>query len=151
MLNLNRHEIIGHVGSDPVLKYTPSGRPVANLSIATTARWKDQSGEVHERTEWHRIVVWGQRGQMVAEHVRRGSYLRVVGPSQTRSWTDRDKIKRFVTEVVAQSVDFLTARAPAETQLPPVADGADDPVPADDQADLPPAGSEADIPFVSVR
>jgi single-strand DNA-binding protein len=147
MLNLNRHEIIGHLGADPVLRYTASGRPVANLSIATTAAWKDQAGERQERTEWHRIVVWGKRAEWVAENTRRGNYVRVVGSSQTRSWTDREGTKRFATEVVAQSVDPLYARAAGERQPPASPEAPVDNAPVDDQTEAPPAASDEEVPF----
>jgi single-strand DNA-binding protein len=147
MLNLNRHEIIGHLGSNPTLKHLPSGRAVANLSIATTRVWKDAQGAKREATEWHRVVVWGQRAEMVAEHLRRGSYVRVVGPSQTQEYTDQDGIKRFTTKLVAQSVDFLSPRVANDRKLPAAPEMPEEPAGLDDQADAQPATGDDEISF----
>jgi single-strand DNA-binding protein len=146
MLNLNRHEVIGHLGSDPTIKYLPSGRAVANLSIATTSVWKDAQGAKREATEWHRVVVWGQRAELVAEHLRRGSYVRVVGPSKTQEYTDRDGIKRFVTKLEAQSVDFLTPRPATDCNMPEAPAMPEEPGNLD-QPDGQPAGGDEETPF----
>jgi single-strand DNA-binding protein len=147
MLNLNRHEVIGHLGSDPTLKYLPNGRPVANMSIATTSVWKDAQGNKREATEWHRIVVWGRRAELVAEHLRRGSYVRVVGPNQTQEYTDRDGIKRSTTKLVAQSVDFLSPRAANDRKLPEEPEMPDEPANLDAQSEGQPAGGDDEISF----
>jgi single-strand DNA-binding protein len=145
MLNLNRHELIGHVGSDPQVRNTPSGVTVANLSVATTSVWKDNAGNKKEATEWTRVVVFGKRAELVASHVRRGTYLRVVGRSQTQGYTDRDGVKRFVTKLVASSVDFLSPRAANDQRMPSPPPSMDEPPELDEQG-APSAGDE-EIPF----
>jgi len=121
MLSLNRHEVIGHLGADPELTYTPTNRPVAKFSVCTNRRWKDSQGNVREKAQWHRIVVWGQRAEMVAKYLRKGAYVRVVGESETNEYTDREDIKRWSTQINAQSVDFLERRDDATQNLPDAA------------------------------
>jgi single-strand DNA-binding protein len=138
MLSLNRHEVIGHLGLDPELKYTDANRPYAKLSLCTNRRWKDANGKVHEKPQWHRIIIWGQRAEFAAKFLRKGAYVRVVGESETNEYTDADGVKRWATQINAREIDFLEPR------------GAD----PDDVANDPaaPAGGEpgqgeSDIPF----
>jgi single-strand DNA-binding protein len=146
MLNLNRHELIGHVGSDPEIRNTPSGVSVANLSVATTATWL-VNGAKKESTEWTRVVVFGKRAELVAAHVRRGSYLRVVGRSQTQGYTDRDGVKRFVTKLVASSIDFLTPRAANDSRNPGPPPSMEEPPELDDQTGPASDAADENIPF----
>lgn len=107
--NINRVTIAGHLGKDPEVRYTASGTACANLSVATSEKWKDKStGEKQERTEWHRIVVWGQPAEYVGKYARKGNAVLVEGKIQTRKWQDRDGNDRYSTEIVASSVDILT-------------------------------------------
>jgi single-strand DNA-binding protein len=108
MAGVNKAVLIGHLGRDPELRYTPSGSAVANFSIATSEEWKDKdTGEKQERTEWHRIVAWGKLGEICGEYLHKGSQIYVEGRIQTRSWEDREGIKRYTTEIVAQSMQML--------------------------------------------
>jgi single-strand DNA-binding protein len=108
MASVNKVILVGNLGRDPELRYTQSGTPVANFTMATTDKWNDQaSGEKKERTEWHRIVVWGKQAEICNEYLRKGRQVYVEGSLQTREWTDREGNKRYTTEVRAQRFQML--------------------------------------------
>jgi len=108
MSGLNKVMLIGRLGSDPELRYTPDGTAVANFSIATSEEWKDKnSGEKKERTEWHRVVAWRKLGEICGEYLAKGKQIYVEGRIQTRSWEDKDGNKRYTTEIVASDIQFL--------------------------------------------
>jgi len=108
MASVNKVILIGNLGRDPEVRYTQSGTPVANFTMATTDRWSDAaSGERKERTEWHRIVCWAKQAEIVGEYLRKGKQVYIEGSLQTREWTDRDGNKRYTTEVRAQRVQML--------------------------------------------
>jgi single-strand DNA-binding protein len=110
MSGVNKVIIIGHLGRDPEMKYTPSGVPVANFSIATSETWKDKNtGEKQEKTEWHRIVAWNRLAEICGEYLKKGSQVYLEGKLQTRSW-DKDGETRYATEIVAQSMQMLGAK-----------------------------------------
>src|SRR3990172_402162 len=93
--------LVGNLGRDPELRYTPSGMAVANLNIATNEMWTDKSGEKKERTEWHRVVVWGKQAEVLNSYLSKGRQVYVEGSLQTRSWDDKSGTKRYSTEVRA--------------------------------------------------
>ena len=107
MASVNKVMLVGHLGRDPELRYTPSGTAVANFTLATNDAWTDKSGEKQERTEWHRIVVWGKQAEIVGEYLTKGKQVFVEGSLQTREWNDREGNKRQTTEVRAQRVIML--------------------------------------------
>lgn len=107
MASVNKVILIGNLGRDPEVRYTADGVAVANFSIATSEQWKDKNGEKQERTEWHRIVAWRRLGEICGEYLRKGSQVFIEGKLQTRSWEDRDGVKRYITEVVAQAMQML--------------------------------------------
>ncbi len=108
MAGVNKVILVGNLGRDPEVRYTTSGTPVANFTMATTDRWNDpSSGERKERTEWHRIVVWGKQAEIVGEYLRKGRQVYIEGSLQTREWTDREGNKRYTTEVKALRVQML--------------------------------------------
>ena len=130
MPSMNKVFLMGHLGRDPEARFTAKrGTPVANLSLATTKRWTDGEGEKQERTEWHRVVVFGQGAEFVREYGRKGSLVQVEGSLQTRSWEDKDGVKRYTTEIVARQVQVLTklqetpAGEPPADEAPAAADG----------------------------
>ncbi|OWL84681.1 single-stranded DNA-binding protein [Halopseudomonas aestusnigri] len=97
---VNKVILIGNVGGDPEVRYLPNGNAVANVTLATTDSWKDkQTGQMQERTEWHRVVFFGRIAEVVGEYARKGSKLYVEGRLQTREW-EKDGVKRYTTEVV---------------------------------------------------
>lgn len=104
---VNRVILIGNLGNDPEVRFTPSGQAVANFRIATNESWTDKSGTKQERTEWHRIVVWGKIGELCGQYLKKGRQCFVEGRMQTREWTDKEGKKNYTTEVVAQNVQFL--------------------------------------------
>src|SRR6185437_447007 len=101
--SVNKVILVGNVGQDPEVKYTPSGTPVAKLSLATNERFKDRSDEWQERTEWHSIIAWQRLAEIVGEYVKKGSKLYIEGKLQTSSWEDRQGgSKRYRTEITAR-------------------------------------------------
>ena len=107
MASVNKVILVGNLGADPEKRVTGTGQVVTNFNIATTDRWNDKSGQRQERTEWHRIVVWGQQAENCAQYLSKGRPVYIEGSLRTRQWDDKDGIKRYTTEVVAQRVQFL--------------------------------------------
>ncbi len=110
MVEWNKVILIGNIGADPELRYTPNGSAVSNFNIATNESWNDKSGERQERTEWHRIVVWGRLAEICNQYLRKGSKVFIEGRLQTRSWEGQDGQKRYTTEVVARDMQMLSGR-----------------------------------------
>jgi single-strand DNA-binding protein len=107
MSGVNKVILVGRLGRDPEVRYTPSGTAVANFSIATSEQWNNKDGEKQERTEWHKIVAWRRLGEICGEYLHKGSQIYIEGRLQTRDWEDRDGNKRYTTEVIAQSMQML--------------------------------------------
>jgi single-strand DNA-binding protein len=107
MSGVNKVILVGHLGSDPEIRYTSGGTPVGNFRMATTERWMSKNGERAERTEWHRIVVWGKLAEICAEYLTKGKQVYVEGRLQTRQWQDKEGVKRFTTEVTATNMVML--------------------------------------------
>jgi len=117
MASVNKVVLIGHAGQDPELRHTESGTAVVNLTVATTTRWATQGqGEKKERTEWHRVVVWGKQAEYARAHVTKGAELYVEGSLQTREWTDRTGGKRTTTEIQARRIELLGRRADSQSE-----------------------------------
>jgi single-strand DNA-binding protein len=110
-MSVNKVLLLGRLGGEPELKYTPSGSGVCNFSIATSENWADKSGQKQERTEWHRIVVWGKLGELCNQYLAKGRQVYIEGKMQTRSWDDKSGQKRYTTEVNATNVQFLGEKA----------------------------------------
>ena len=111
MASINKVMLIGNLGADPEVRSTGSGQTVATLRMATTERWLDKSGQKSEKTEWHRVIVWGRQAELCKEYLAKGRSVYVEGKLQTREWTDKEGNKRYTTEVVAQRIQFLGAPA----------------------------------------
>ena len=107
MASLNKVMLIGNLGADPEIRYTPSGAAVANFNMATKAQWTTKEGEKQDKTEWHRSVAWRRLGEICGEYLHQGSLVYIEGRLQTRSWEDRDGNKRYTTEIVAQGMQML--------------------------------------------
>jgi single-strand DNA-binding protein len=138
MASVNKVILLGNLGRDPEVRFTQGGTPVANFTMATTDRWSDPSGEKKEKTEWHRIVVWGKQAEIAGEYLKKGRPVFVEGSLQTREWTDRDGNKRYTTEVRAQRLQLLgrpddrggpAGAAPAEEMGEPAGGFAEDDIP----------------------
>jgi single-strand DNA-binding protein len=111
---VNKVILVGNLGADPETRAMPSGTTVANIRIATSESWKDkQSGEQQERTEWHRVVLFGRLGEIAAEYLRKGSQVYIEGSIRTRKWQDKEGKDRFSTEIVANEMQMLGGRAGA--------------------------------------
>jgi len=157
MGSVNKVILVGNLGADPELKYTPSNRPVCNLSIATNEVWKDKSGQKQEKVEWHRVNVWGDQAEHCSKYLAKGRTVYIEGRLQTRKWQDKEGKDRYSTEVVADRVVFLGGQGPGaegssggggggggakkrgwgdDANAPAAADGPSGPPPSDD-----------DIPF----
>lgn len=104
---INKVLLIGRLGSDPELRYTSNGGAVANFSLATNESWTDKAGQKQEKTEWHRIVVWGKLGELCGQYLAKGRQAYVEGRLQTREWVDKEGHKKYTTEIVAQNIQFL--------------------------------------------
>jgi single-strand DNA-binding protein len=141
MAGINKVILIGRLGNDPEVRYTPDGTAVANFNIATSEEWTDKgTGERKERTEWHRIVAWRRLGEICGEYLSKGKQVYVEGKLQTRSW-EKDGVTRYTTEVIASDVQFLGSRnagdtykstEPAKSQKyedPPLTNRQDDDIP----------------------
>ena len=110
MASVNKVILVGNLGRDPELRYTQGGQPVANFTLATNESWnkKDGSGR-EERTEWHRIVAWGRTAELCAQYLAKGRTVYIEGRLQTREWENKEGQKQRTTEVVAQTVQFLSS------------------------------------------
>jgi single-strand DNA-binding protein len=137
MKSINKVTLIGHCGKQPEIRYTQSGSPVANFSLATNESWVSKTGERQDTTEWHRIVAWGKLAEICQEYVHKGSYLYIEGRLQTRSWEDHGT-KRYMTEIKANEIGLLDRKPGLESaggeppidSLPPESGGGgDDEVP----------------------
>jgi single-strand DNA-binding protein len=135
---MNKVILVGRLGQDPEVRYTENGTAVANLSLATTQTWKSKSGEKKEKTEWHRIVVFGNTAEFAKEYLRKGTMLAVDGQLRTRKWEDRDGTTKYTTEVLARQLTPLSSR---QTESKPEPEEPD--VPFDEKKEE----GEEDIPF----
>jgi single-strand DNA-binding protein len=105
---INKVILVGHLGADPEVKYMPSGSAVTNLSVATTESWKDkQSGDKQERTEWHRVAMFGRLAEIAGEYLRKGSQVYIEGRIQTDKWQDKDGKDRYTTKIIANDMQML--------------------------------------------
>ena len=153
-MSVNKVILVGRLGQNPEVRYTPSGAAVANFSIATSESWMDKGGQKQERTEWHRIVVWGKLAELCNQYLSKGRQVYVEGRLQTREWQDKTGQTKYTTEVQAQTVQFLGsgqqasqgqhAPSPSSPSGPSSFEGPSQQAPASAEA---PAFTEDDIPF----
>jgi single-strand DNA-binding protein len=139
--SVNKVILLGNVGQDPEVKYTPSGVPVARLSLATYERFKDKNDQWQDRTEWHSIVAWQRLAEIVGEYVRKGTKLYIEGKLQTTSWQDQQSgEKKYRTEIVARDIILLGSRENGEKGAAETPNEESGPVPVSSVVD-------EDIPF----
>lgn len=112
---VNKAILIGHLGRDPEMRYTPSGMAVANFTMATSENWTNKEGVKETRTEWHRIVTFGRLAEICGEYLSKGRQVYVEGRLQTREWEDRDGNKRYTTEIVAREMQMLGSKDSGDT------------------------------------
>ena len=111
---VNKVILVGNLGSDPEVRYTPAGAAVANVVLATSTSWRDkQSGELNERTEWHRLAFFNRLAEIVGEYLRKGSKIYVEGALRTRKWQDKSGIDRYTTEIIVNEMHMLDSRGGA--------------------------------------
>lgn len=134
MAGINKVILIGNLGKDPELRYTPNSKAVATFSLATTEKWKDKEGQFQEKTEWHNIVAWGKQAEICKEYLKKGSSVYVEGRLQHRSYDDKDGNKKYITEIVARTVQMLGRKGEAK----------EEPVSQDLESS---AAEEEDLPF----
>ncbi len=142
---VNKVILLGRLGRDPELRYTPKGQAVANFTVATNEIWRNQDGERQERTEWHRIVVWGKTAEFCGNYVTKGRQVYIEGRLQTREWEDREGHKRWTTEIVAQNLQLLGNRREGDAGGTPRDEGAD-PFANEPALEIP-QPPEDDVPF----
>lgn len=148
MSGVNKVTIVGRLGQDPELRYTTSGQGVVRFTVATSDTWKDKNtGEKQERTEWHRIVVWGKLAELCNDYLKKGRQVYLEGKLQTRSWEDSSGVKKYTTEIVGSNVVFLGSTSDSANQGASNFKKQDAPVEfIDGNNDIPDADTD-DIPF----
>lgn len=133
MSSLNKHQIIGNLGRDPEVRYTQSNICVATLSVATSEKWKDNNGNVQERTEWHRCIAWKGLAEVARKYLKKGSKVYLDGPLQTNTWEDKEGVKRYTTEMKVRSMVMLDSKSGQRNEEPPSPE--DNVVPDEDDGD----------------
>lgn len=142
MASLNKAQLIGYLGDDPVVRYLPNGTPTVAISLATTDTWKNkETGEKHEHTEWHRIVFYRGLAEVVSKYLKKGSQAYVEGSLRHRKWTDKEGIDRYTTELEAKTMQMLDRAGSKTTNIENT-----EPL-QDDAPPLPPIFDEEDEPF----
>jgi len=149
---VNKVILVGNLGKDPETRYMPSGSAVTNLTLATSESWKDkQTGDQQERTEWHKIAMFGRLAEIAAEYLRKGSQVYIEGKLRTRKWQDKEGKDRYTTEIVADEMQMLGSRAGGAGAGAPAAAGSapqQRPAAVNDSVDSgPPGDFDDDIPF----
>ncbi len=134
---LNKVILIGRLGADPEIRYTPDGTMVTNFRLATDEQWKTKTGEKAQKTEWHRIVTFRKLAEICGNYLTKGKLVYVEGKIQTRSWEDKEGVKRFITEIVASNMQMLDSKGQGKEQ-----DGG-----WSDQAPASSGEGEEDVPF----
>ena len=147
--SLNKVMIIGNLGADPEIRYTANGTAVANLRIATTENRKNREGEWEERTEWHRVVLYGRQAEVAKDYLRKGSKVYAEGRLETRSWEDQSGQKRYATDIVGNEIVFLDAKGQGGGQDFAGAPSRKQGAPAHGEQSAPPKDfpEEDDLPF----
>ncbi|MEK7679957.1 MAG: single-stranded DNA-binding protein [Deltaproteobacteria bacterium] len=141
MAGVNKVILIGNLGKDPEIRYTPQGAAVCNFSIATARAWKDKDGNKKEETDWHNIVAFGKLAEICGEYLSKGRQVYIDGRIQTRSWDDKDGNKRYTTEIIANEMQMLgpkpAARGEGQGKAEPPQEGGPGGAPPSDMEDVP--------------
>jgi single-strand DNA-binding protein len=150
--SVNKVILVGNLGRDPEMRYTPSGLAVANVTIATTEAWKNKAGEAQESTEWHRLVFYNRLAEIAGEYIRKGSKIYVEGRLQTRKWQDQNTGQdRYMTEIIVDSMQMLGSKGsniPDNTSaMPPLSEKVMESTAAAPSNMAPPDQFDDDIPF----
>ncbi len=133
---INKAILVGRLGKDPEVRYTPDGMMVTNFTMATDEQWKDKNGDKAQKTEWHKIVTFGKLAEICGKYLVKGKLVFVEGRIQTRSWEDKEGVKRYTTEIVASNMQMLDSKGQRDSDTgreePPPHPGVDGPMPDDD-------------------
>jgi single-strand DNA-binding protein len=113
---VNKVILVGNLGQDPEVRYMPNGNAVANLSLATSESWKDQSGQMQEKTEWHRLTIYRRLAEVAGEYLQKGSQIYIEGKLQTRKWTDQAGQDKYTTEVIVENMQMLGGHRQSDQQ-----------------------------------
>ena len=124
--SVNKVVLVGHLGADPESRFTPSGVAVTTFNMATNESWKNKEGEYEDRTEWHRIVLYGKAAETASEYMKKGQLVYIEGRIRTRSWEDKDGMKRYTTEVLGDRFTMLGRKNENQSAAPTDASGDDD-------------------------
>jgi len=127
--SVNKIVLVGHLGADPESRFTPSGVAVSTFNMATNESWKNKEGEYEDRTEWHRIVLYGKAAETASEYMKKGQLTYVEGRIRTRSWEDKDGMTRYTTEVLGDRFTMLGRKGENKSAAPVDAGGDDDDLP----------------------
>lgn len=141
---LNKVMLIGNLGGDPEVRYSPGGDPIASFRVATTEKFK-RNGQSQEHTEWHRCVTWGKLAEIVQQYLKKGSQVYVEGSIRTRKWKDRDGQDKYTTEIKVTEMQMLGRSGVSEPELPE--EKVNSPKAAAKAAGLPESGNDNDYPF----
>ena len=137
--------LIGRLGKDPELKYTPSGAAVATFNVATDESYKDKEGKMVEHTDWHRIVAWRKLAEICGQYLKKGSLVYIEGKLKSRSYDDKDGVKKYVTEIVADSMNMLGGKMEGRGEsIPSPSDAAET---SNATQEAPASASNDDLPF----
>jgi len=147
LASVNKAILVGNLGKDPELRYTPSGQAVTKFSMATTDRWTDKEGGKKEKTEWHNIVMWGRLAEISSQYLKKGSSVYVEGRIQTRSWDDKDGNKRYTTEIVGSQLQILDRRSEGGTTAVAPSAPAEEIAPANSLESVSGNNNQDDLPF----
>ena len=121
---VNKAILIGRLGKDPEVRYTPDGTMVTNFNLATDEQWKDKNGEKVQKTEWHRIVTFGKLAEICGNYLVKGKLVFIEGRIQTRAWEDKEGVKRYTTEIVANDMKMLDSKGQGKAAMMPLPDAA---------------------------
>ncbi len=110
MASVNKVILVGNLGRDPEIRYLPSGEPVANITIATSSKYKNKTGEMVEETEWHRVTFFGKLAEIVGQYLKKGRSVYVEGRIKTRKYTDKDGVEKYATDIIANEMQMLGSR-----------------------------------------
>jgi single-strand DNA-binding protein len=155
-MSVNKVILVGNLGKDPELRYTPAGAAVVTFSLATSERYKDKQGQSQEKTEWHNVVAWRQLAEICGKYLHKGKQVYIEGKIQTRSYDDRDGNKKYITEIVADQMQMLgskgnegggSQRQAEPRQERPAGSNQSQSTPAYEDFADPPFNPDDDIPF----
>lgn len=147
-MSVNKAILVGRLGKDPDLRYTPGGQAVTSFSLATNRYWKNKEGEKQEATTWHNIVAWGKQAETMKEYLSKGKQIFIEGRIDNRSYDDKEGNKRYISEVVVENFRFLDSRESGESAVGAPASGSSEPA-SPPEGDTPQGGSpgDDDLPF----